>query len=380
MRLDDYKTQIYSCLRCGFCFDHSQGGQQKICPPYNTFGLESYGARGKLAIARALVDRVVGYDNEIAARIFACTECSACQEQCLKYVALDDIYAAMKEDLVEKGLLPSKVAEILASLEEFGNPYRKPAEKRFAWLPGEKKVNKKAKVFLFVGCTPAYLRRGIARSAYQVLEGMGVNFTISTDEHCCGHPYLSVGKIKETREAAEKNVEAIKRLGAEKVVVACPGCLRTFKQNFSELIDRPLPFEVHHISEFVVQQLAQRSIRLQKNSRIVTYHDPCNLGRRLGIYEPPRRLIELIPGIRLLEMDRNREDAFCCGNGGFVRYDYEEMSVETETVRFTEAEQSGADALISACPACQTGFLDAKSKTASKVEVLDIVELFATAL
>jgi Fe-S oxidoreductase len=134
------------------------------------------------------------------------------------------------------------------------------------------------------------------------------------------------------------------------------------------------------LSEFLTDELAKNPVQLNRLSRVVTYHDPCILGRHMGIYEPPRELVEMIPGVRLLEMPRNRDNSFCCGNGAFVRYDYEEMSVKSELDRFTEAEATGADTVVSACPACQSGLLDAKSKTGSKAEVLDIIELLAKAL
>jgi heterodisulfide reductase subunit D len=182
------------------------------------------------------------------------------------------------------------------------------------------------------------------------------------------------------RKTAATNLEAIARLGAKTVVFACPGCLRTFKEDMPRLLGEPLRFEALHLSEFITREFVRRPVRLQKVSRIVTYHDPCNLGRHLGIYEPPRQLIESLPGVRLVEMPRNREKSFCCGNGGFVRYDYEEMSVENELDRFAEAEATGAEAVVSACPACKMALLDAKRRASSKVEVLDILELLAEAL
>ncbi len=380
MKLEKYRDQIYSCLRCAFCFDQDQGEGKKICPPYATYGLESYGARGKLAIARALIDKEIEYSNEVVERIFSCTDCEACQEQCFKYLPLTDIYAAMKEDMADQDLLPSGLADTLAQVNEFGNPYDKSQEKRLTWLPNKERVDKEADVLFFVGCTTAYLRRGIARSAYQVLNKLGIDFTLLGDERCCGHPYIAAGKMDQAGKTAATNLEAIEHLGIKTIVFACPGCLRTFKEDMPRLLGKPLPFETMHLSEFLTDELAKHPVQLKKTSRVVTYHDPCNLGRHMGIYEPPRELIETIPGVRLLEMPRNRDNSFCCGNGGFVRYDYEEMSVESELDRFAEAEATGADAIVSACPACQSGLLDAKSRAGSKMEVLDILELLTKAL
>ena len=380
MRLDQYRDQIYSCLRCGFCFDHVVGGGEKICPPYATFGYESYGARGKMALARALVDGVVGYDADIAERVFACTECGACQEECFKYLSLSAIYAAMKEDLAESDLLPAGRKELLAPLEGEGNPYGKPAERRTAWAPGTGRIGRTAEVVLYVGCTPSYVRRGIARSAYAVLEAAGVDFALLDDETCCGHPHVSMGRPDLARTQMERNLAAIGRSGARTVVFACPGCLATFREGAPQLIERPLPFETLHVTEYLAESPRVGSLRLRKQSHVVTYHDPCALGRGLGIFDAPRRAIERVPSTRLVEMPRTRALSYCCGNGGFVRFDYEAMSIDSEFSRLAEARRTGAEAVLSACPACQIGLLDAARRDRAPIEVLDVLEWIAASL
>ena len=380
MKIADYKNQIYSCLRCGFCFDHVEGEGQKICPSYVTYGFESYGARGKMALARALIDNVIEYDEDIAKRVFSCTECGACQEECFKYLPLADIYAAMKEDLAERDLLPAGRRGLLSPLEENGNPYGRPADKRLAWAPGTERIGRTADVVLYAGCTPSYVRRNIARSAYSVLEAADIDFALLEEEVCCGHPHVSMGRPDLAQPEMEHNIAAIEKAGAKTVVFACPGCLSTFREEAPKLLGRLLPFEALHLSEYLENSSAFHALRLQKQSRVVTYHDPCTLGRGLGIFDSPRRVIEAVPSSRLVEMPRTRERSFCCGNGGFVRFDDETMSIENEVSRFAEAERTEAEVILSACPACQIGLLDAKRREESPIEVLDILEWLAAAL
>ncbi|MFC2082940.1 (Fe-S)-binding protein [Candidatus Bipolaricaulota bacterium] len=380
MRLEEFKNQIYSCLRCGFCFDHHVGGGKMICPSYVTYGYESYGARGKMALARALIDGVIKYDSDIAERVFSCTECGACQEECFKYLSLSQIYAAMKEDLAEQDLIPAGRRELLEPLESEGNVYGNPPEKRMAWAPGTERVGRSAEVALYIGCTPAYLRRGIARSAYNLLEASGIDFALLDDEVCCGHPQISMGRSDLAKQQLRRNLNAIERTGAETVLFACPGCLTTFRNDLPELLGQQPAFETQHLSEYLTTSTAFRKVRLQKQSRIATYHDPCTLGRGLGVFDAPRGLIEAVPSSRLAEMPRTRERSFCCGNGGFVRFDHEEMSIENETSRLSEAVSTGADVVLSACPACQIGLLDAKRREKSPIEVLDILEWIASSL
>jgi len=380
MKLRQYRDQIYSCLRCGFCFDHAVGGGEKICPPYATYGFESYGARGKMAIARALIDGTVEADADMAARVFACTECGACQEECFKYLPLCDIYEAMKEDLAEVGLAPQERTSLLEPLDQDGNPFGKPAEKRMAWVEGSRRVGRQAAVVFYAGCTPSYIRRGIARSTYQVLEAAGIEFALLGEEVCCGHPQISMGRPDLARTQMEKNIAQIEQSGADTVVFACPGCLATFRNAVPRLLGRSLSFETVHVTEFLVASPDFARLLLQKQSGVVTYHDPCTLGRGLGVFDAPRNLVDAVPGVRLVEMERTRERSYCCGNGAFVRYDHEPMAIETERSRLAEAMRTGADAVLSTCPACQIGLLDATRREKAAIEVLDVVEWIAKSL
>ncbi len=380
MKLAQYTNQIYSCLRCGFCFDHAVGGQEKICPSYVTCGMESYGARGKMAIARALVDGALDYDADVASRVYACTECGACEEQCFKYLSLLEIYRAMKSDLAERRLVPQGLADACRATVETGNPYGQARVKRLQWAPGTARVGKRAGTLFFVGCTPSYVRRGIAKGAYEVLEAAGIDFALLEDEVCCGHPDLAAGDVAAAREAAARNVAAIEASGATEVVFACPGCLQVFREQAPDLLARPLPFRAVHVTELLGERVAAGTLRFRRQPRVVAYHDPCNLGRGLGIYAAPRGVIDAVPGARRVEMRRTSAASYCCGNGDFVRLGYEPMAVENESARWAEAVATGADLLLSACPACQIAFLDAKRRTKSALEVLDVVEWLATAI
>ncbi len=161
------------------------------------------------------------------------------------------------------------------------------------------------------------------------------------------------------------------------MVFPCPGCLRAFREDTPRLLKRALPFATQHVTELVATELGRRAVPLQRQSRIVTYHDPCNLGRGLGVYDSPRRVISSIPGIRLAEMARSGKAAFCCGHGGFVRADHLDVAVDSAASRWTEAVATGADTVLSACPACDTAFLEARLIAGSIAEAMDVIELLA---
>lgn len=379
--IDAYKTVIYGCNRCGQCFDVSWlGTGYNRCPAYKHGIFESYGARGKFNIARALVDGVIDYDADIAERVYACTDCRACAAYCFKFIDTVEIFRALKADLAERGLLPPNLA---AAVSEEGPMAREhtihdfPHEERMDWLPEDGSVDEAADTVFFVGCSSAYLRQNMARDAYELLDKLEMDATVLGDEWCCGHPYLEAGKLDAARELMEHNIEQIEALGAKRVVFNCPGCLQTFKEDAPELLGERLPFEAVHIVEEVAARIEAGQIELDVHlpKAVITYHDPCPLGRGLGIYEPPREVLDAIQGLRRAEMTRHGEDAYCCSSGGLIRYDYAESAAESGADRLEEAEATGADILVTACPACLVQFQHVRNRQRSRIQVMDIVEL-----
>lgn len=308
---------IYECLRCAFCFDLSWLGPANLCPSYAWGAFESYGARGRIAIARALLEGELEHDESLIGRVFACTECRACVEHCFKYLDTVAIFAAMREELAARGLIPPGLADAVDALDETHNLYDKPQEQRLSWLKDRSRADRPAPLAFFVGCTPAYVRRSLARDTYAVLAASGLDFTVLSDEWCCGHPFLAAGQRERAAEVMRHNVEALVARGIERVVFGCPGCMRTFREDVPAVLGEPLPFEVLHVTELLAQEVESGRLRFDvyQPGAIVTYHDPCTLGRGLDIYDAPRTIIEAMPGVRLQEMPRHGRDGYCCGGG-----------------------------------------------------------------
>jgi heterodisulfide reductase subunit D len=379
--IDAFEDVIYSCNRCGQCFDVSWlGTGYDRCPAYKHGLFESYGARGKFNIARALVDGVIDYDADIAERVYACTDCRACAAYCFKFLDTVKVWRALKADLAERDLLPinfgAAVSEDSALAREH-NVYDASHAERLDWLPSGARVDAPADTVFFVGCTAAFVRHNMAIDTWAIMNKAKADFTVLGDEWCCGHPYLEAGLLDEARQVMEHNIELITSLGANKVVFNCPGCLQTFKTDAPELLGYRLPFESVHILEeidtLVEQGRVEFGVHLPK--AVVTYHDPCPLGRGLGVYDAPRAVLKAIPGLRLVEMARHGEDAYCCGAGGLIRYDYAESAAESGSERLREAELTGADTLVTACPACLMQFQQVRNQLRSRLKVVDITQL-----
>jgi len=378
LRLESTGDITYQCLRCAFCFDLSWlGTEANLCPSYAWGSFESYGARGRFAIARAILEGELGYDESLIPRIFACTECRACAEHCFKYIDTVEVYARMREDMAERGLIPPVLAATAADLVGKHNIYDKPHDQRLSWLKDRSRVDRTAPVAFFAGCTSAYVRRSLAKDAYAVLAASGLDFTLLSDEWCCGHLFLAAGQRERAAEVMRHNVAALKGLGVKRIVFECPGCMRAFREDVPEVLGEPLPFEVAHITEEIARQVEAGRLQFDvyQPGTVITYHDPCTLGRGLGIYAAPRTIIEAMPGTRLAEMPRHGPDAYCCGAGSFVRYDYPDLADQTGGDRMREVESTGAQIVLTACPECVTQLQYVRGKLESQVKVIDLVSL-----
>jgi heterodisulfide reductase subunit D len=182
-------------------------------------------------------------------------------------------------------------------------------------------------------------------------------------------------------QVAKHNVEAIKKMGAKKVLFACAGCFRTAKIDWPRLLGEELPFEVVHITEFLEDLIKQGKIKWEKSiDKTITYHDPCHLGRHVGVYDAPRYVLSHIPGVKFVEMDRIKEFQRCCGAGGGVKAGIPDLAEGIAQSRVKDALETKADLLSSACPFCKRNLMDGRDSMKADIDVEDIIELVAQAL
>jgi len=288
------------------------------------------------------------------------------------------LFEAMRADLVEEGFGPMpRHKEILESTRKEHNPYMEKHADRVKWIPKGKKIPQKADLVWFVGCTEPYRQPDLAQAFLKILEASKTNFAIiHPEEWCCGSVFFRTGVWDMAEELAKHNLEALKAAGAKKVVIHCAGCYRTIAKDYAELFGE-LPFKVVNAVELIRDFMKEGKLKLKKLDTKVTYHDPCHLGRHMKIYDAPREILEMMPGVQLVEMKRIKEASWCCGAGGGVKSGFPELAVDIAKDRIKEAEETGADYLVTACPFCVKNLQDAAEALNSKIKVLDIVELVA---
>jgi heterodisulfide reductase subunit D len=298
-------------------------------------------------------------------------------------------------------------------VKELNNPYGGKAGERFQWAKDaglEKYIdNKDATIGYYVGCTASYRQKNIAEATCKIFEKLGINFTLISDEVCCGSPFFRVGAVDTAQELMNKNLESFKNL--KKVFFSCAGCYRTFTIDYPKWMseDEDLPFETLHAFELIAKLIKDGKIKFKPNKELkgkkVTYHDPCHTGRHFGVdfeqelidqsknlmfdirkldqkleewFDKPRTILRQLEedvGIEFQEMYRIKMNSMCCGAGGGVRAGYPDFSLRTASLRCDEANAVGADILTTECPFCWRNLSDANELYEHGMEVLGILEM-----
>ena len=184
------------------------------------------------------------------------------------------------------------------------------------------------------------------------------------------------GQIEIAKECANHNIEEIEKSGATILVTSCAGCYRMIKEIYRSKFGLEYNFEVLHAPEFLLSLVKDGTLPLENEiSEKVTYHDPCHIGRHMGLYEPPRELLKNIPGIELIEMTRNRRNAWCCGAGAGVKSAFKDLALFAAHERLKEAQSTEAGILATSCPFCERNLRDAAKAYNADIKVADIIEL-----
>jgi Fe-S oxidoreductase len=424
MALEDYRADAMRCTRCAYCkwipFDLIKSARfARGCPSMEAGKFHSYSAGGRLITALSLMDGRSTVTEKVMDSVFKCNLCGQCDVSC-KICRYDmEPLEAMRElraTLVKDGHTLPQLAPVIQGLRSQLNMLQQPAERRGDWANGlkVKDLSREQAVYVFhPGCR--YSFDGdlghVARTCVEILQKAGIDFGIfGKKEQCCGGRASDMGYRDDYHAKATANQKEWKKAGVTTVITPCAECYHTFSRKYTA--DAGSEFKVLHMVQFIDQLIRDGKLKFTKPVNLkVTYHDPCHLGRQgepyvpwkgkekkifgqavcyepakpryngaFGVYEAPRNILKAIPGVELLEMERIKEAAWCCGAGGGCYEAYPEFSRCTANDRLEEAKSTGAEAIVSACSWCERSFIDATSADGSKLKVFDIVELVGKAL
>jgi heterodisulfide reductase subunit D len=386
--------ELDSCTRCGECV--------KWCPTYAaTDGKPGLAPRDKILRWRQYMNKSYGIRakffgpqeipqselEEFKDDVHSCTTCGICGTVCESGINTVELWEALRANLVKKGIGPYGKQNMFPKLiGQYHNPYLLDQKDRLAWVPDDVKIEDKSDIVYFTGCTAGYKQLTLAFATSRVLNKLGIKFAmLGEDEWCCGSALIRTGQAHVNDmmplQVAKHNVEAIMKKGAKKVLFACSGCFRAAKVDWPRLLGKELPFEVVHITEFLADLIKQGKIKWEKSiDKTITYHDPCHLGRHVGVYDAPRYVLTHIPGVKFVEMDRIKEFQRCCGAGGGVKAGIPDLADGVAQSRVKDALETKADILSSACPFCKRNLMDGRDSMKADIDVEDVIELVAQGL
>jgi len=385
--LEKYLDELWTCVesRCGFC--------RSECPTYNLLKIESVTARGRAALALSILMDICTYSNTLANRVFSCLMCRWCEIRCpinkltQNIIHHSEVTRAFRAELIERGLVPAKIGEFLENIHKYGNPFKETREKKGKWLKelGIDYFTPNHEFLYYIGCIGSYDLRGqnMAKALAEILLKANISFgCLGADEFCSGGEALMLGESGLFQQLAEENIKKFKELGVKKIVTLCPHCYYTIKNEYPSFGGK---FEVLHYTQLLSDILKNGKLKLSKKINAkVTYHDPCFLGRYSGDYESPRQILKSTPGIELVEMERARENSYCCGGGcgnfytGFINGSQNSPS----RARVREAHSTGAEILAVSCPHCMIMLEDAvkTEELENKLLVKDISQIILDAI
>jgi len=377
--LTHYKDIFFQCGKCGTCRTvYKDAFWSRVCPSGEFGKFEAYYLGGKNLLTWALTTDKLKWSEGIAKIFYQCSVCMACVQQCRIpeiHTYAGEWLMSMREEAVKLGYGPMpEQAQYTEHVMVEKNPYMEKHEDRLNWLPSHIKQSSDAKLAYFVGCTSSYREQNVAISTAEILNALNIDFRILDNEECCGSPVYMTGQTDKAKELAEQNIKNFKEAGIEQIITSCAGCYRTWKDTYPNKFGLTHEIEVKHLPEFIRSKLKTGELKFNKDVNMkITYHDPCHIGRHMGIYKAPRDVLEQIPGIELIEMTRNRHNAWCCGSGGGVRSAFKELSTFAAKERIEEAKETTAEAIVSCCPFCLNQFKNNIEN--NDIQALDLSEL-----
>ncbi|MDI6708097.1 MAG: (Fe-S)-binding protein [Candidatus Thermoplasmatota archaeon] len=367
------KYDLLGCVQCGKCTGS--------CP---------IALKSELRIRRLVYEAIITKDFQFDKKeLWDCTTCATCELRCPKKAKPLDFICELRSRVIEKGRIPTTLRNALESTLKHKNPWGRAKEKRSDWCSelGIKRLDegKQAELLLYVGCTPAYDPRcqNIAKALAKIFQSLKVNFGIlGNEECCCGNEMKKAGEEGLFELLAEENISVFKKHNIDKIITISPHCYNTFKNDYPKF---GAELNVKHYTEFLSELLEKGSLNLKsvKENKVITFHDPCYLGKRNKTFEEPRKIIAGIKNLEFREFDRCKETSLCCeGGGGRMWLESEVGKERLSEVRVKDAIELGAEIILTSCPFCLLTLEDAVKTTNSedKIKVMDLAEITAEAL
>ena len=354
------------CFQCGLC--------DTVCP---------WNRVRQFSIRKIIREATFGLTEIEGEDIWRCTTCGRCPDRCPRGVKQIELGVSLRRVASEYEVFPASVKSARtarASLISEGNPLQFDRSKRADWAKdlSVKPFEPDMEALYFVGCYLSFDPRmkKVATATAKILQKAGVNFGIlGSKENCCGESIRKTGSEDVFQNLAKENIKTFIDRGVKRIIVSSPHCYHTMKNEYPEFM---VNFEVVHITQYLSELIKQGRLELTgEYAKKVTYHDPCYMGRHNNIYDEPRDILNMIPGLELIEMPDSRKDSLCCGGGGGRIWMDTPKEERFSDLRLHQAHEVGAQVLATACPYCITNFEESRLNLEYDdiIEVKDITEI-----
>lgn len=317
------------------------------CPVAQVLCSESVTPTGKMTVLKLVGEGVLPFEGEAAELFYLCTGCLVSRTYCEHEIEVYPPFAAARREAVKLRVAPEKALRFAGTWEKRGNPF---SEDLAAVVKGLGFETGARKVVLFAGCSTLHYFPEQVLDSGRLLSAAGVSFQVFAAERlCCGQPLLALGHHELFLKQAELVCRALQ--GAELVLSPCPTCADFLRHQYPAA-GFELRAKVQHLTEFLAEKINRLPLRRKETKKII-YHDPCHLGRYLGIYDQPRRLLEAAAEVKPSEFFESRERSTCCGGGGGLPVVRPEAARLIAGEKAAAARASGAELLATACPMCR---------------------------
>ncbi|MHA1721605.1 MAG: (Fe-S)-binding protein [Candidatus Baldrarchaeia archaeon] len=342
--LENLKDQVFSCVECKVC--------DSVCSFYLSTEDEEVGAWNRIKAAQAILNNEKTIDDIIKA-VYTCTCCGTCESICPMNIPISDVVRSLRNLTVKEEKVPEPIANLCKNIIRSGSMTGEGSEYWKKWIPDGIRFPEKAEHIYLVGCMIPFRLHEIGHKTVDIFSKAGFDFTIlGEQERCCGLLLVDHGFFDEAKKIAESNIAKIEEKGVDRVLTACAACYYTYKHVYPRIFRKP-GFEVLHVVEVLSDLVDQGKIKFGKRvEEKVVFLDPCHFAKTSKKYDEPRKIIESIPGIKLLEFSKNRDEGYCCGAPGGIRLLFRDIANSVAMMIIREALDLGVSRIITACPLC----------------------------
>ncbi|MFH1311886.1 MAG: (Fe-S)-binding protein [Candidatus Eisenbacteria bacterium] len=403
--------EIERCLKCGLC--------RSVCPVFAEVVDESGCARGKIALVEALVAGDLQLSRTFSDRLSKCLNCKSCMEACPSGIKVDELILAARAEIFNRGRFPllkklvfrhllkrgkllPPVSKALAFVERKilrclpqSSPYRillpmvKVDRNRVLPIFAERtlmdeygeivspKGKPRMRVGFFVGCATNLIYTNVGKAVLRILGGEGIEVVLPKNQGCCGVPVYTAGDRHTARELALNNIKAFEPYTLDGIVIACASGGVALKSDYEKILGfkkNPFGVRIYDICEFLAEHVTTRCDNERHSTVNVTYHDPCHLSRGQEITDAPRKLLQMIPYVNLIEME---EADRCCGGSGMFSFTHPDISKEIGRRKASYVAATAADIVATSCPSCIMQLEDVLTRSGLPQKVMHVVELLA---